>query len=150
MTLIGKCPHNIQVEGANISRKSAGEHKIKVPFNMKSHLPEEFGLHCLESPILLPIGAHQQALLGLVRDKEDEATVVVDDINIFRIFFISGSVLPSPASASMSKMNLNIRYMENVNEMREIMFLAHTEIQTSTGQTPLHLWSSSAPLGEVP
>ena len=62
---------------------------------MKSHLPEKFGLHCLESSILLPILAHQKALLGMVGDKEDKSTAVVDDINILRTFLIISGDLSS-------------------------------------------------------
>ena len=59
---------------------------------MKSHLLEKFGLHCLERPILLPIQAHQKTFLGMVGDKEDKSTAVVDDVNILRTFFISGDL----------------------------------------------------------
>ena len=59
---------------------------------MKSQLLEKFGLHCLEHPILLPIQAHQKTFLGMVGDKEDKSTAVVDDVNILRTFFISGDL----------------------------------------------------------
>ena len=62
---------------------------------MKSHLPEKSGLHCLEGPILLPIRAHQQTFLGMVGDKEDKSTAVVDDVNILRTFFIGGDLFLS-------------------------------------------------------